>query len=128
MIPTRPAGPARADYFVSPTPAARVPQDEHAHHFLSVSTKKEVVIIRQMKDSVTWQAGWVNASREAGQDPSVYLSSSVWGATINACVSANVAGPHFWIADGDAPRILPRSPSAVSDTSPSRTSTPIRRW
>jgi hypothetical protein len=140
-----------------------------AHHFRSVSTKKEVVIIRQMKDSVTWQAipvdtpvvggyvapsryswppeawarfpnsvqvkitpstsaygrgihvldvesgdatpgevpGWVNASRTAGQEPSVYLSSSVWAAAINACVSANVAVPHFWIADWNNVQNLP---------------------
>lgn len=42
--------------------------------------------------------GWVNASRAAGQEPTAYMNYSAWAAAINACTSANVAVPQFWVA------------------------------
>lgn len=42
--------------------------------------------------------GWVNASRAAGQEPTIYTAYSNWASVINACIGANVAMPQFWIA------------------------------
>ena len=41
--------------------------------------------------------GWVNASRAAGQEPTVYLNYTSWSAAISACTAANVAVPQFWV-------------------------------
>jgi hypothetical protein len=51
--------------------------------------------------------GWVTASRSAGQEPTVYLSTSIWADAINACLSANVAVPQFWIAHYNNVQDLP---------------------
>lgn len=50
-------------------------------------------------DATAAQApGWARAQRALGQDPTVYCSSSIWGAVQAAFRAAGEAQPHYWIA------------------------------
>lgn len=45
------------------------------------------------------EPGWVARRRQAGVDPTVYTTLSLWPSLIQAMNSAGVAQPHWWIAD-----------------------------
>jgi hypothetical protein len=51
--------------------------------------------------------GWVTNSRNAGQEPTAYMSSANWTSVIQSCISAGVAMPQFWVADWDGNATLP---------------------
>lgn len=51
---------------------------------------------------------WVTLRRNAGADPSVYCSASVWPAVRKAFQDAHIIEPHYWIADWDGKAALPQ--------------------
>lgn len=51
--------------------------------------------------------GWINESRAAGQEPTVYMTISSWPSVIRACTSARVAVPEFWVAQWNNTQNLP---------------------
>lgn len=61
-------------------------------------------------------AGWLKLRRRHGVDPSVYVQESQWEAVRQACWSARVAEPHYWVAHWDAGTDIPAGAVALQHT------------
>ena len=62
--------------------------------------------------------GWVEKRRNAGVDPSVYCDTSNWANVRQAFQDANVAEPHYWIADWTGSPHIPNGAVACQYSSP----------
>jgi nucleoid-associated protein YgaU len=87
----------------------------------SAHTNFGIVLDVESGDATPAQAvGWVFKRRQGSHDPTVYTSASEWGAVRAAFHAANVAEPHYWIADWDGNPVLPHGAVAKQYQSATR--------
>lgn len=78
----------------------------------------EVLDVERYDASPDEAPGWATRRRQAGVDPSVYCNSSTWPAVRAAFHAANVAEPHYWIAQWDGSPTIPAGAVAKQHSNP----------
>lgn len=86
----------------------RFPHAQIVEIAVRASTDAGQVLDVERGDATPLEAvGWVQMRRRAGCDPTVYVSAFLWPDVRTAFKHANIAEPHYWIADWDHSTVIP---------------------
>jgi hypothetical protein len=98
---------ANGDY-ASSLPVARARAQGQAIGSICVNAADigDILDVERYDATPQQAAGWVQARRAVGVDPSVYCSLSTWPEVQQVFADANVAPPHYWVAAYPGPGIV----------------------